>query len=207
MSAGNHTCALSTDGTLACWGNNWFGQATPPAGTFTQVSAGEYHTCALRTDGTWACWGRNNYGQSTPPEGTFTEVSAGNDYNCALRTDGGPVCWGFNGPAPPGLALAPACCVPDAKVGVAYAERFQGSGGVPPYSYAVIAGSLPPGLTLDASGLLTGTPTAAGVYGFTVHVADGLPYPLVLDLAYTLTVGDFCGECLPNRGGWRAILK
>ena len=54
-----------------------YGQATPPAGTFTQVSAGMYHTCGVRTDGTLACWGNNNSGQATPPGGTFTQVSAG----------------------------------------------------------------------------------------------------------------------------------
>ena len=33
------------------------GQPAPPAGTFTQVSAGEQHTCGVKTDGTVACWG------------------------------------------------------------------------------------------------------------------------------------------------------
>ena len=33
-----HTCGVRTNGTLACWGNNAIGQATPPAGTFTAVS-------------------------------------------------------------------------------------------------------------------------------------------------------------------------
>src|SRR6184192_3174881 len=84
---GYHTCALRTDGTVACWGSNvgpgegfsgaYLGQATPPMGTFTQVSAGAWHTCGLRPDGTVACWGNNTQGQATPPAGTFTQVSAG----------------------------------------------------------------------------------------------------------------------------------
>jgi alpha-tubulin suppressor-like RCC1 family protein len=64
---GYHTCALRTDGTLACWGYNAYGQATPPAGTFSQVSAGYYHTCGVRTDGTLACWGNNGSWQASPP--------------------------------------------------------------------------------------------------------------------------------------------
>ena len=87
---------MRTDGTLACWGWNGDGQATPPAGTFTQVSAGTGHTCGLRTDGTLACWGRNDSGQATPPTGTFSQVDAGEDHTCGLRTEGTVACWGDN---------------------------------------------------------------------------------------------------------------
>ncbi|MGH2667712.1 MAG: hypothetical protein ACRDH5_01075 [bacterium] len=39
---GSHTCALKTDGTLHCWGDNTVGQVSnKPAGTFTQVNAGD----------------------------------------------------------------------------------------------------------------------------------------------------------------------
>ncbi|WP_040667689.1 MBG domain-containing protein, partial [Nitrolancea hollandica] len=60
-------CGIKTDGTLACWGFNSDGQAAPPDGSFTQVSAGFYHTCGVTTSGRWSCWGRNNSGQSTSP--------------------------------------------------------------------------------------------------------------------------------------------
>jgi hypothetical protein len=41
ISAGRvHTCGVAGDGTVGCWGDNTNGQATPPAGSFTQVSAG-----------------------------------------------------------------------------------------------------------------------------------------------------------------------
>jgi hypothetical protein len=47
VSAGGfHTCGIRSDGSLACWGSNASGQATPPTGTYTQVSAGGNHTCA-----------------------------------------------------------------------------------------------------------------------------------------------------------------
>jgi alpha-tubulin suppressor-like RCC1 family protein len=84
------------DGTLACWGYNNYGQATPPTGKFTEVSAGGYHTCAVKTNGTLACWGYNTYGQSTPPAGTFTQVSAGGYHTCGVRRDGTVACWGYN---------------------------------------------------------------------------------------------------------------
>jgi hypothetical protein len=89
---------VKTDGTLACWGYNTEGQATPPAGTFSQVDAGSYHTCGVKTDGTVACWGSNGAGEATPPDGTFSrvQVSAGKTHNCAVRTDGTLACWGWD---------------------------------------------------------------------------------------------------------------
>ena len=81
---------------MACWGLNDTGQATPPAGTFIQVSAGGYHTCGLRTDGTLACWGNAAYGLAMPPAGTFSQVSAGLWHTCGLRTSGYWTCWGAN---------------------------------------------------------------------------------------------------------------
>jgi alpha-tubulin suppressor-like RCC1 family protein len=63
----SHACALRTDGTLACWGDNTQGQSTPPAGTFVAVDVGDAHTCAIRTDGSLACFGANASGQAPPP--------------------------------------------------------------------------------------------------------------------------------------------
>ena len=67
VSAGSfHTCAIKTDGTLACWGDNSDGQTHAPGGTFTAVSAGAYHTCAIKTDGTLACWGSTSTASAPP---------------------------------------------------------------------------------------------------------------------------------------------
>jgi hypothetical protein len=87
---------VRTDGSVACWGDDSYGKATPPAGTFTQVSAAYHHTCGVRTDGTLACWGGDSYGKATPPAGTFTQVSAGTEHTCGVGTDGTLACWGSN---------------------------------------------------------------------------------------------------------------
>ncbi len=91
-----HTCGVRADGTLACWGDNDFGQADPPPGAFQSVSAGNFLTCGVRTDGTLACWGDNDFGQADPPPGMFQSVSAGHDHTCGVRTDGTLACWGNN---------------------------------------------------------------------------------------------------------------
>ncbi len=58
-------------------------------------------------------------------------------------------------------------------VGVAYSQSISGSGGTAPYgSFTLASGSLPPGLSLGSGGTVSGTPTAAGTYTFTVSAQD-----------------------------------
>ena len=97
LSAGYATaCAVQTDGTLRCWGDDTYDQTTTPEGTFNQVSAGGGHVCAIRSTGELTCWGRNDYGQAVAPEGFFTQVSAGEAHTCALMDGGILTCWGLN---------------------------------------------------------------------------------------------------------------
>jgi alpha-tubulin suppressor-like RCC1 family protein len=119
-----HTCALLTNATLRCWGENREGQlgngttANPGTAqpvtvsgitTAAAVTTGAYHTCALLTNGTLRCWGRNHQGQlgngtyvssSTPVAvAGLTGVAAvsGSDvHTCAVLTDGTVRCWGEN---------------------------------------------------------------------------------------------------------------
>jgi len=79
---GSHTCAVTTDGVVGCWGLNSSNQlgdgtvtqrlvpmspiliATPLAGkVMANVTAGSAHSCAVATDGTTACWGTNGSGR------------------------------------------------------------------------------------------------------------------------------------------------
>jgi uncharacterized protein YhjY with autotransporter beta-barrel domain len=71
----------------------------------------------------------------------------------------------------PTITVAPAT-LPAAITGVAYAQTATASGGTGPYTFVVGAGSLPPGLALAAGGALSGTPTVAGSYNFTLTATD-----------------------------------
>lgn len=60
--------------------------------------------------------------------------------------------------------------------------------GKAPYTYQVTLGSLPPGLTMSQSGMITGTPTTIGIYPFTVRVTDSSTPPLQETFNYLIKV-------------------
>ena len=60
--------------------------------------------------------------------------------------------------------------------------------GKAPYTYQLTLGSLPPGLVMDQSGNVTGTPTTLGIYPFTVRVTDSSKPPLQKTFNYTIKV-------------------
>jgi Putative Ig domain len=67
--------------------------------------------------------------------------------------------------------------LPNGCVGSAYSGTLQrNAGGIPPFRFSVVAGALPPGLTFSQvdslSAALSGTPTTAGSYSFTVQATD-----------------------------------
>lgn len=63
--------------------------------------------------------------------------------------------------------------LPPATQGVAYSQTLTATGGDGTYAWSITAGALPTGLSLNgATGVLSGTPTAAGTFNFTVQVAS-----------------------------------
>ena len=65
---------------------------------------------------------------------------------------------------PPPCPTAPSRCP--------YSAKLTAVGGTAPYTWSRASGSLPPGLALAANGTVSGTPTKAGTYDFTVKVTD-----------------------------------
>ena len=94
---------------------------------------------------------------TSPVSASATIVSA--DWGCGVLT---------NKVTPTSITLIPS----NGVIGVPYSQTPEFAGGLPPTAFS-ISGSLPPGLTL-ASGVISGVPTAAGSYTFTLIATDSL---------------------------------
>jgi Regulator of Chromosome Condensation (RCC1) repeat protein len=121
-----HSCALRSDGTVLCWGDDSAGQLgrggaapinlTPmPVGlsTIVAIAAGARHSCAALMNGAAWCWGANDSGQlgSAPSAGSSMPVevvdgasqpisaallAGGDTHSCAVARDFSLSCWGSN---------------------------------------------------------------------------------------------------------------
>jgi hypothetical protein len=77
--------------------------------------------------------------------------------------------------------------VPPGSVGAVYSKQLEAS--VPSgLSWSISSGSLPPGLTLTAAGLISGTPTAGGSFPFTVRVSTGGTAPQTATASFQIDV-------------------
>jgi len=74
-------------------------------------------------------------------------------------------------PGCPAITLSPAT-LPNGTLAVAYSQTIVGSGGTAPNTFTVTSGALPAGLTLTPAGVLSGTPTTAGTFTFTIRGID-----------------------------------
>ncbi len=91
---------------------------------------------------------------------------------------------------------------PGGEVGVAYSDQLTVTGGTSPYTWSVSAGTLPPGVTLGAAtGLLSGTPTTAGTYAFTVRVTDHSGLSDTESVSLPIIAGPSLNFAAPP-GGW-----
>jgi len=172
-----HNCGLKADGSLVCWGDNGVGQNNVPSPNtnWVQAAPGASHTCGVKSDGTLACWGSNHYGQLNVPNtiSPWTQVAAGGRHSCGLKGDGTIACWEWNdrGQAPV-VTLDPAT-LPNALLGSSYAHNLSASGGTAaPYTFSVVAGSPPTGLTLNADGTWSGAPASTGTFNLTAQAVD-----------------------------------
>ena len=94
----DHNLALLSDGTVVGWGDNSFGQASPPSNlsNVVAITAGDLHSAAICSNGIVVVWGDNSFGQTNVPAGlsNVVAIAAGDFHTLALLSNGTVVAWG-----------------------------------------------------------------------------------------------------------------
>lgn len=166
-----HTCALTSNGGVKCWGRNWAGQLgdgthsdrlTPVdvsglTSGVQAIAAGQYHTCAVTAEGGIKCWGKNeggqlgdgtNWGRPTPGDVYNSDrslltgiktVTAGANHTCALTAAESVLCWGAGEKGQLGNGGWTSIYAPVAVSGLARGVKAIAAGN--DHTCAVVAGS------------------------------------------------------------------
>lgn len=94
---GHHGLAIRTDGSIAAWGNNLYGQLSA-SGHAVAIAASYDNSFAVRPDGSIAAWGWNVNGIMLIPSAPipFVSISSSYEHALALKTDGTISAWGWN---------------------------------------------------------------------------------------------------------------
>jgi Putative Ig domain len=90
---------------------------------------------------------------------------------------------------PAALSITPSS-LPSGETALPYSASLSASGGIPPYTWQITSGQLPPGLNFNpASGAITGTPILAVTSSpFTLQVSDSEVTPATLSASYSISV-------------------
>jgi CSLREA domain-containing protein len=139
-------------------------------------------------------------------DGTLSGIpTAGGAFSFAVTAAGWGGCSGTNVYTLLVVAICPTLTVnpaslPNGTADSVYNQSLSASGGAGPYSFAVTGGALPSGLSLNAAGGLSGTPTASGTFSFTVTVtgAAGCTGSRNYTVAVTCPVLSLTPASLPN---------
>lgn len=123
-----------------------------------------------------------NHNGSTPAGGgtdTFVVLDDNSDFITVTVT--------IQPPSSP-ITVTPAS-LPALSAGTPFSQTLTSAGGLAPYTYTLQSGTLPLGLSLSSAGVISGTPTQRGGYGFTVRSTDSTsPTAQFTDRGYSGTV-------------------
>ncbi len=153
--------------------------------------------CGITTGGALFTLDLQAIGADGPAAITVTRVKSRDCANVAIAVAPGAPSTLRVQRAP--LAIAPPT-LPNAQTGTPYSQALTVAGAVAPVTFSLSAGTLPPGLTLSAAGLLSATPTATGSFAFTVSAsdADGVPASRAYTLSVTCPVIALTPSTLPD---------
>jgi hypothetical protein len=102
------------------------------------------------------------------------------------------------------LAILTPSALPFASVGEPYSVTLTAAGGVEPYGWSLLHGGLPDGLSLDASGVISGSATQSGQYEFQVKVVDS-SQPQQMDARTFRLKAPEPPALETSAGGWKEV--
>ncbi len=170
--------------------------ATPPV--LPPASLGLAYSYALQVSGgtapfTWSVTsGAPPAGVTLKPDGTLTGVpTAAGTFTFTVQVLDSA---GHQASEQLSLAVTPVLSITTTSlaggaVGTAYSQTLAATGGTPPYTWTLQSGALPAGLSLSAAGAITGTPSTAGTFSFTVQVTDSAAATAVKQLSIVVSGG------------------
>ena len=145
--AANYSSTITSSGSTAPYTYTLVGGSLPPG---LSLSSGGTISGLPTTAGTYSFTVQSVSSSSTPQSGNKT-------YTITITQAT--------------LTLSPAT-LPIGTTGTSYSQTITATGGIGANTFAVTAGTLPTGLTLSSGGVLSGTPTVAGTYNFTITGTD-----------------------------------
>ena len=154
---------------IADWADNVVAGASGyPAGTQTPTYA-EFEANFVNYDA-----GMNGDYSLAAGSPYIAGATDGKDLGCnvaeVLAATANTLSGGAGSPQPPSVTTT---SLANGQATQSYSQTLVASGGTSPITWSISAGSLPPGLSLNAStGAITGTPTTAGTYNITVKATD-----------------------------------
>jgi hypothetical protein len=112
-------------------------------------------------------------------------------------------CSGGGGGTPPTPVTITTTTLTPGTVNSSFSATLAATGGSGTYSWSVASGNLPTGLTLSSAGVITGTPTTAGLSSFTVQAEDSESTPQSGTKALKLAIsgGNLTITSLPLQSG------
>lgn len=91
-----HSCGLTHEGRVVCWGLDESGQGGSRPEAFLTLSAADDHSCGLTLAGDVLCWGHDRFGEAPAlVTGPFLTVDTSEKYTCAVAAGGRIRCWGL----------------------------------------------------------------------------------------------------------------
>lgn len=202
MGGDSFSAVLLKDGSVWTFGSNAAGQlgtgSLTPAQSLVPVqvpgmtnvvalAARDHHMQVLRGDGTIWSWGSGENGELGNNTWQNSAVPVPVQYPATAVVSPPP-------PPPPPPASSSPLAIPTqglatATAGVVYSQPLVASGGKAPYTWALLAGSFPQGLSLTPGGMVTGTPEVLGAWAY--------QYPYLVYVQVTDASGAVAAASLP----------